>query len=611
MNVVYRSSDVRDDTVRREVCPYPGPVSFNQRDAAWFFGREGETASLVRRLETRMHTGGPAAVVGPPGSGKSSLLRAGLLPALAAGALPGSRAWPSLLFSPTAHPMVALVDGLAELTGIPAASLVGALTPDPHVGAALVRDAVCALAGGADPRLIIVVDRLEELFYLVPDEEQQRAFLDTLSVLAGPGRNGESPVALVVFELSAVCAERWFEVPQLLTALRDAIFLGSLSNGGLRSAIQRPAEIAGLTLEPGLVDLLLHDLAEVSPLERLSLLQPALWNLWQSRRDTRLTISAYLEAGGIAGIGATFAERIYQQLSTDERQAAMGVFLQLIRLGNHNQPIRQRVARAALYREDSPDAGVAMDMLLRGRVLTQEGELVEIANIGLLSGWPRLRQLLDNRQEIEDTTAAWEGHDRDPDWLYRGNRIAEAMAWVPVLRNQLSSHALEFLEASIEAHRRPSWVRRGVGVVIGALLTIALVFLMGALPTARGWWSMGSFFALWALLGAAALRTARRNDMRREPNPAAPRSRPGRGAAGSRTGAFVSGLLDVWLFPIAFIGPDRLAPLGRGGVPPSRERALRNVEESLDRVCGQLGRPPKLHEPAAEDPYNDVERGER
>ncbi|MER7811959.1 AAA family ATPase [Streptomyces sp900116325] len=593
------------------VGPYPGLAPFSQRDAAWFFGREGETESLVRLLKTRMSIGDPAAVVGPPGSGKSSLLSAGLLPALAAGALPGSQSWPSLLFSPTARPMAALVDGLAELTGIPAASLAGALTPDPHVGAALVRDAVRATAGGAAPRLIIVVDRLEELFDLVPDEKQQRAFIHALAVLAGPGRNGESPIALVVFELSTVCAERWFEVPQLLTALRDAIFLGPLSNEGLRAAIQRPAEIVGLSLEPGLVDLLLHDLAEVSPTERLSLLQSVLWNLWQTRQDTRLTISAYREAGGIAGIAATLAEQIYEQLSTDERQAARGVFLQLIRLGNHSQPIRQRVARAALDPAGSPDAGVAMDMFLRGRVLAQEGELVEIANIGLLSGWPRLRQWLDNRQEIEDATAAWEDHHRDPDWLYQGNRIAEAMAWVPDLRNQLSSRALEFLEASIEAHRRPSWVRRGVGIVIGALLTVALVLLMGALPAAHGWWSMGSFFTLWVLLGAAALLTAHRNDTRRESNPAGPRSRPSSGAAGFRTAAFVSGLLDVWLFPIAFIGPNRLAPLSRGSVPPSRERALRNVEESLDRVCGQLGSPPKLHEPAAEDPYNDVERGER
>ncbi|MER5935250.1 hypothetical protein [Streptomyces sp. NPDC002054] len=245
-----------------------------------------------------------------------------------------------------------------------------------------------------------------------------RAFLHTLSALAGPGRNGESPVALVVFALSTVCAEHWFEFPQLSTALRDAILLGPLSNEGLRAAIQRPAERAGLSLEPGLFDLLLQDLAGVPPADRLSLLQPALWNLWQDRQDTRLTISAYLDAGGIAGIGATLAEGIYEQLSTDERQAATGVLLQLIKLGNHIQPTRQRIARTALDCEGSPGAAVAMDILLRGRVLNQEGELVEIANFTLLSGWPRLRQWLDSRQEIEDAARAWEGQNRHADWLY-------------------------------------------------------------------------------------------------------------------------------------------------------------------------------------------------
>nr|WP_181852484.1 ATP-binding protein [Streptomyces sp. HB202] len=438
---------------------------------------------LVSRLKARLDNGGPAALVGPPGSGKTSLLQAGLLPALAAGVLPESGSWPGLFMRAAARPMATLVDGLAERTGLQAASLVDALAADTLAGVAVVRKAIRATVEGSSPRLVVVVDQLEDLLHLVRDEEERRTFLDTLSALAVPGPNGEPPAALVVFSLSTASAESWFEYPQLLAALRDPVLLGPMSVEGLRSAIRRPAEMEEMYLEDGLVEVLLHDLPHVRPASQLPLLQLTLWSLWQGRSGGRMTIDAYRMTGGFAGIGATYAERIYQQLSANERLSARSVFLQLIRSGKHTQPIPRPAAWDTLYHEDS----AATDTLLRGRLLVRNNDLVEIANFRLLSGWPRLREWLDCRQEIEDAVSAWEDHDRHPDWLFRGDRLAEAISWAPDV-----PHARAFLEASLEARRHLSWLRRGIAVVVVAVLTVALVLLMSALPAANGRWSVGA-----------------------------------------------------------------------------------------------------------------------
>lgn len=602
-----------EPVIGRVICPYRGLAPFREQDARWFFGRERETEELVHRLGRRLQSGGLAAVVGPAGSGKTSLLRAGLLSRLAAGILPGSDSWPRLLISPSPDPVAELVHRLAPVTGLPPDSLANALTQDPRVGAAMLRDALPTTAEGLSTCLVIVLDQLEELFDLVVDEEATRTFLHILSVLAKPGRNGELPVALVVLGLSTARAERWSDFPELAEATCDAPLLGPLSYDALRSVIVEPAALVGLSLEPGLTELLLNDIARVAPAARLSLLQHTLLSLWQRRRAGRLTLAGYHDVGGIEGCVAAFAERAWSRLAPDMRSAAWYVLLQLIRVGEDLQPTRRRIPRRALIRADSPDAAVT-EILLQSRVLSQDNDLVEIAHDALLSAWPRLRERINDdrrthvyRQEIEDAAAVWERHHRAPDVLYRGVRIIEAMAWaaaVPV-NELLSPQALEFLEASKQAHRRSTWLRRVIAVVTVALLPIALVLTMGVLPAVRGWWSIGSFFALWALLAAVALLTARRNHTPNESGP------PRAAAVGSLSGAFVSGLLDVWLFPNALKGTGPPAPLSRASMAPSRGRALRNVEATLDRVCSRLGRPPTWHAPAPADPSTNVERGER
>ncbi|MFF8381604.1 WD40 repeat domain-containing protein [Streptomyces sp. NPDC015661] len=267
-------------------CPYPGLAAFDAEQARWFFGRDRLTAELLLRLDERLVTGGPLVVTAPSGAGKSSLLRAGLLPAVRRGALPvaGSADWPQVLITPTAQPLAALAAGLAEHTGLSTGELEGP-------GSA-------AETG----RFVVVVDQLEELFTLGVGEREQHRFLDLLAGLAGTGLDrtglagtglagtgldrtglagtgpagtgpagtgpgGSRPRAVVVYGLRSDFYGSCAGFPQLREALRQGqLLVGPMTRAELREAILFPARDVGLEVEPGLVELLLRDLgADADP----------------------------------------------------------------------------------------------------------------------------------------------------------------------------------------------------------------------------------------------------------------------------------------------------------------------------------------------------------
>jgi Novel STAND NTPase 1 len=178
-------------------CPYPGLASFGREQARWFFGRDQLTAELIARLDVRLRAGGVQVVVAPSGAGKSSLLQAGLLPKLEDGALPGSSRWPTMVLTPTAHPLAALAAQIAELTGADPATLAEELTANPQQAGALLRGRL----DDEDPkaRVVVVVDQFEELFTLCTDDQQRRTFIESLVQLADPPH----PVGLVVVGVRA------------------------------------------------------------------------------------------------------------------------------------------------------------------------------------------------------------------------------------------------------------------------------------------------------------------------------------------------------------------------------------------------------------------------
>lgn len=288
-------------------CPYPGLASFGPEQARWFFGREQLTAELLTRLDARLRTGGVQTVVAPSGAGKSSLLHAGLLPKLENGALPESRRWPTVVFTPTAEPLAALATQIGAFTGADLVALAEQLAADsrhPLSG-------ICGVDSGS--RLVMVVDQFEELFTLCTDDRQRHTFIELLTRMATSRSDTGSdpqPVGLVVIGIRADFCAACVDYPHLRTTLQDSpLVVGPMSDAELRAAILYPAQDVGLDVEPGLVELLLRDLGDTTAAAgqdgragyeagRLPLLAHALRATWQHGHDHLLTVAGYRATGG-------------------------------------------------------------------------------------------------------------------------------------------------------------------------------------------------------------------------------------------------------------------------------------------------------------------------
>jgi len=465
-------------------CPYPGLAPFTVEQAAWFFGRDRLTAILVSRLDACLAEGGPVMVVAASGAGKSSLLRAGLLPKAAAGALTpaGSRHWPQVVFTPGAHPLRQAAAALAA--ACPNGSEVPA-GPDPGELDALLSQA--AEAAGHGSRVIVVVDQFEELFRLCEDDGERSAFISWLCRAAsrdGPG----GPMALAVCAVRADFYLDCTRYQQLRQVLQDnQVIVGAMSPEELREAITAPAEAAGLDIEPGLTELLLADLRADAPSAgngtpggddgagRLPLLAHALRATWQERHGSTLTVAGYRAAGGIEHAVAETAERVYARLGTAAQNETRALFLRLVKIGDvPGEDVRRPVPRPALAAGTAAEA--AADAYTASRLVTQSRDTVRITHEALLSAWPRLAAWLDDdraghliRQRLEDDAAEWDLGRRDSSLLYRGSRLGTTAEWAGGHLLDLTGTARRFLAVSRRRARRTSVAVRAGVAVLGAL----------------------------------------------------------------------------------------------------------------------------------------------
>ncbi|WP_432845928.1 helix-turn-helix domain-containing protein [Amycolatopsis sp. CA-161197] len=451
-----------------DVSPYRGLAAFSGDDSAWFFGRADLVDEAVETARAAVANRKPVLLVGPSGAGKSSLLHAGLLPALARGGAPGSASWPVLTMTPTDDPGAELAHRAA-------------LVPDT-----------------AAERIVLVVDQFEELFTHSVTETTRTAFVRVLAGAAATGR------ALVVLALRADFYDRCLVHPELVDALRaNQVTVGPMRREQLREAITGPAERAGLTLEPGLADLLL---AEAEP-DALPLLSHALLSTWQERDGSTLTVAGYRRTGGIGDAVAATAERVHAALPPRAREAARALLVHLVRIGDHEPDARRRIERSTLRRQLPDPAGteLAVAALASARLLTVDTGTVTIAHEALLRAWPRLRGWIDSdraglqlQQRLRDAAQQWErdGHDRD--LLYRGPRLDLAEDWARAHRDRLGSAEREFLAAAravehsarFEARRRTRRLRRlvaglAVMTVLAVAATVVAVAQSGAASRAR------------------------------------------------------------------------------------------------------------------------------
>ncbi|MEV6378635.1 WD40 repeat domain-containing protein [Streptomyces sp. NPDC051773] len=518
------------------VCPYRGLASYRQQDARWFFGRERSTDALVELLRAAGRTGGLVMLVGASGAGKSSLLHAGLVPALRDGALDargagsggGRRGGEVLQLVPGADPVGELTRHIPELAQVVSA----AYEPGTPMFAEAVREAVAAWArrresesgsgsgsgsksgsgpGGAGGgssnngnsniptplRPVLIVDQFEEAFTLSSDEADRRTFVQLLSAACTPGAEGEAAPVVVVLGVRADFYEQCLGHPELADALQHRhMVLGPLTTAELREAVTGPAKAVGLELEPGLAELIVREVSADGPRGAhdagvLPLLSHALLVTWQRRKAGRLTLAGYRAAGGIQGAVAATAERAWSGLDPAARSAARLLLLRLVRLGEDTQATRRRGTRRQLADGSADPAKTeeSLEAMARARLLTLDAETVEITHEALLHAWPRLRGWIDEgrndhllRQRLEEDGRAWEDSDRDSSLLYRGSRLEQAHTWAKSTGGAgdradttgvfLTRSAVEFLAASVRLRRRTVRIRRSA---VAALVAFALV----------------------------------------------------------------------------------------------------------------------------------------
>jgi hypothetical protein len=446
------AGEVEEEPPADVACPYKGLASFEAQDAEYFFGREELIAELTARLAgTRF-----MAVVGPSGSGKSSVVRAGLLPAVWGGALPGSAAWQTLVVTPGAHPLNELAVRLSLLSDDRPASVLRDLEGDHRAFELAIRR---AFADHPDAvRLLLVIDQFEELFALCRDEGERRQFIDALlyAVEADQGR------AVVVPTIRADFFGRCADYPGLAGRLVDSVLVGPMREEELRAAIERPAAVVGLRLEPGLAELILDDVAGEPG--ALPVLSHALFETFGRRRGRTLTLSGYAESGGVAGAIAQTADTVFAQFTPAEKAIARNIFLRLTELGEEGtQDTRRRVAPGELPRtaEEAPTVEALLKTLADARLITTGEDTVEVAHEALIREWPKLRGWLEQDREglrihrhLTEAAQEWERLGREEGELYRGARLAAAGEWTQEHAGILNPLEREFLDASRELAER-------------------------------------------------------------------------------------------------------------------------------------------------------------
>lgn len=463
--------------------PYKGLRAFEEADAADFFGRESLTQHLLDRLEAARFL----AVVGPSGSGKSSVVRAGLVPELRKGALPGSEGWQIAQMFPGAYPLEELEAALLRTAEDAPGSLIE-LLEDGERG--LLR-ALKRILPDDGSELVLVLDQLEELFTLVEDETQRLHFLAILErAVADPHSR-----LRVVTTLRADFYDRPLLYSGFAELLRDYVeAVVPLTPDQFERAIVGPAERVGVSLEAGLLTEMVADV--VTEPGALPLLQYALTELYERREGNVLTRDAYLAIGGVSGALGGRAERIYASLDEDAQGASRQLFLRLVTLGEGTEDTRRRVDRAELEAVEVDQGGMneALSAFGSSRLLSFDRDprtgtaTVEVAHEALLREWARLRRWIDAAREevrlhrrLAIAAREWNDSSRDGSFLLRGGHLAQFASIGAGSGVALTALEREFIDASRTESEREVLRQQRENRRLRILLAGAAILLLAAI----------------------------------------------------------------------------------------------------------------------------------
>jgi WD40 repeat protein/transcriptional regulator with XRE-family HTH domain/tRNA A-37 threonylcarbamoyl transferase component Bud32 len=506
--------------------PYKGLRAFGEADAADFFGRDTLIQALLGRLAEAGDLSRFLAVIGPSGSGKSSVVRAGLIPALRQGGLPDSDKWFIVEMMPGSHPLEELEAALLRIAVNPPESLLAQLQKDER---GLLRAVRRILPPDNTIELVLVIDQFEEIFTLCDDETGRIHLLDSLVTAVLDPRSR----LRVVITLRADFTDRPLQYVDFGELVRQRTeFVLPLTPDELEDVILKPAERVGLTVEPGLAETIITDLGDQPG--TLPLLQYTLTELFERRVGRVLTLGTYQASGGVRGALAARADDLYTELDEAGRKAARQLFLRLITPGEFTgdgltaPDTRRRVLRSELVSIQPPsnsphrgenastsppvegiEGGQLLDQVIdlygRHRLLTFDrdpvtrGPTVEVAHEALIREWERLRQWLDEdrefllwQQRLRAALHQWQASEQDEGALLRGAPLAEAENWHNQRWADLNKVEREFIQTSLalqerrESEREQERIarerlRRRItqGLAVGLVIAIVLLVLAG------------------------------------------------------------------------------------------------------------------------------------
>jgi WD40 repeat protein len=455
--------------------PYRGLAAFERADAADFFGRDRAVAEMITVLDRERLL----VVVGPSGIGKSSAVKAGLLPALARGAITGSDSWLITEMMPGREPFEQLAAALDRVANRSVPDLVGALS----TGGGAIDDVIDQLVPD-DTHVLVVVDQLEELFTQTVDDGQRRAFLQMIAELA---RRPRGPMRLVA-TLRADYFDRPLEYPGFGHALKDrTLALGAMSATELADAVRLPAAAVGVDVEPALVERITTEAEQPGA---LPLVQHTMAELFERRETNTVTLADFEVAGGLTGAIGRRAESIYESFDERTREGARRVFLRLVSVSEDHEDTRRRVRCTELEQAgvSADDLDTVLGEYGRHRLITFDRDpasrtpTVELAHEALLTEWARYRRWVEEdrddlltRRRVETATRDWVSSGAEASFLYRGGRLELAESWVSTSGFELTDDERRFLAASREQADRDRKTRTRRRRILAGVLVAAVV----------------------------------------------------------------------------------------------------------------------------------------
>jgi len=501
--------------------PFQGLQYFDEKDADRFFGRETLVAKIVGRLATTRFL----TIIGASGSGKSSVVRAGVIPALrrgerlADGSIPptDSGQWDIRILTPSAHPLDALAASLTRDSESVSAitTLRDDLAQHPNALSLVARR---VLAQNDKNHLLLVIDQFEEVFTQCRQDDERSAFIENLLHAIDPA--SPQPITILLTLRADFYSQLAFQDHLRELVSQNQEFIGAMSRDELMRAILQPAALGNWKVQEGLVEVILDDLG--SEPGALPLLSHALLETWKRRRGRVLTVSGYTAAGGVRGAIAQTAETVFRQrLSLAQQPIARMIFIKLAEMGEDSLDTRRRAAFSELITRstDTNTINAVLSILTDARLVTTgtlepgDTRVVEVAHEALIREWPTLRDWLNQNREglilhrqLTEDANDWLKLGRDTGSLYRGVRLQQTLEWVKSNADLISLAEQEFLDASqrivqkeADQAKRLVRARQALAVVVVVVLVAIVVALI---PHSMGKGTFNVAVAEFGKLGA-------------------------------------------------------------------------------------------------------------